>query len=52
MMSPKVLEDHGIQVKTTYQHENQIVILLPGTFHFGFNLGFNVAEAMNFATDG
>ena len=52
MLSPMVLEKNGIKVKRTIQQESQVVILLPGTFHFGYNKGLNIAEAMNFATEG
>ena len=47
-----VLENNGIQVTKTIQQPSQVVILLPGTFHFGYNEGLNIAEAMNFATEG
>ena len=52
MISPAVFQSHGIQVKTTIQRESQVVVLLPGTYHFGYNMGYNVAQAMNFATEG
>ena len=35
MISPTIFESNGISVKKTVQSSKQVVILLPGTFHFG-----------------
>jgi len=36
-------------VFTARQSEGTFVLVLSSAFHFGFNQGFNVAEAVNFA---
>ncbi len=50
MFSPKFLQDHGIRFHTVVQLPGEYVIPMPGAYHFGFNHGFNVAEATNYAT--
>ena len=48
MLSPKVLEAAGIEYTSTIQMPGDAIITFPGGYHFGFNAGFNVAEATNF----
>jgi histone demethylase JARID1 len=48
-LSPATLLAAGVPVCTTIQEEGEYVITFSGAFHSGFNLGFNVAEAVNFA---
>jgi len=48
-LSPIDLLQAGVPVCTTIQEEGEFVITFSGAFHAGFNLGFNVAEAVNFA---
>lgn len=50
MPSPQWLKDKGIPFKVVVQTEGQSVVVAPNAVHFGFNTGFNVAEACNFAT--
>ena len=48
LLSPRVLQKAGIRYTTTVQMPGEAVITFPGGYHFGFNTGFNVAEATNF----
>jgi len=49
LLSPAVLKKAGIRYQTCIQYPGEAVLTMPGSFHFGFNAGFNVAEATNFA---
>jgi JmjC domain, hydroxylase len=48
LLSPAILQKAGIRYQTAIQYPGDAVITMPGGYHFGFNLGFNVAEATNF----
>ena len=50
MFSPSQLKENGIEYNMVLQHEGEFVITFPGAYHAGFNHGFNIAEATNFAT--
>jgi [histone H3]-trimethyl-L-lysine9/36 demethylase len=50
VFSKKFLEDNGIRVHTVVQLPGEYVVTMPGAYHFGFNHGYNIAEATNFAT--
>jgi jumonji domain-containing protein 2 len=50
LLSPIVLRKAGIPFTTVVQRPGEAVITFPGGYHFGFNSGFNVAEATNFGT--
>lgn len=52
MIPPSVLELHNIKFARIIQKPGEYVILFPGTYHSGFNAGYNVAEAINFAASG
>ena len=39
----------GVPVYRTDQHAGEFVVTFPKSYHGGFNTGFNVAEAVNFA---
>jgi jumonji domain-containing protein 2 len=50
MLSPSVLRQHGIPFTCALQRAGEFVINTAGAYHSGFNHGFNLAEATNFAT--
>ncbi len=43
--------DPSIRISKVVHHPNEFVVTFGGTYHQGFNWGFNFAEAVNFATD-
>ncbi|KAK3918261.1 Lysine-specific demethylase 4D [Frankliniella fusca] len=46
-LDPRVLLQEKIPVHTIIQRPGDIVYLLPNAVHFGFNVGWNVNEAVN-----
>ena len=50
LVSPAILKKSGIPYTRTVQYPGDAIITFPGSYHSGFNTGFNVAEATNFAT--
>ena len=50
IISPKVLEKHNIPYNKLVQKAREIIIVFPYAHHSGFNHGFNIAEAINFAS--
>jgi jumonji domain-containing protein 2 len=51
MISPYVLKQKipGLKIHKMIQNPGEFVITMGGAYHCGFNWGFNVAEAVNFA---
>jgi len=49
LISPSILTKAGISYTTQVQRAGDIIITFPGSYHFGFNTGFNCAESTNFA---
>lgn len=49
LIHPSVLLQNGIKVRKTVQQPGEFVIPRAEAYHAGFNSGFNVAEAVNFA---
>ena len=49
MISPSVLRSFNINYVQTLQRPGEFVVLNASAYHAGFNLGFNFAEAVNFA---
>jgi hypothetical protein len=49
LVTPAALRAAGFPVSRTVQRAGDMVITAPGSFHFGYNTGFNLAEASNFA---
>jgi len=50
MFSPETLQKHGIPVYRATHEPNEFIVTFPSAYHGGFNNGFNLAEAVNFAT--
>merc|ERR1719410_2557900 len=48
-MNPNVLQAHGIPVFRIDQRPGEFIITFPRAYHAGFNQGYNLAEAVNFA---
>lgn len=48
LLSPMILKKAGIKYTTQVQYPGDAMITISGGYHFGFNTGFNVAEATNF----
>jgi hypothetical protein len=46
-----MLAQHGIKVNKLVHHQGEFVITFPFGYHSGYNLGYNCAESVNFATD-
>ncbi|KAK0550972.1 hypothetical protein OC846_003449 [Tilletia horrida] len=49
MMSPERLREQGVRVYAADQRPNEFVVTFPKAYHSGFNQGFNLNEAVNFA---
>lgn len=50
MISPNKLKEAGISFTTMVHRPGEFIITFPGSYHAGFNGGFNIAESTNFAT--
>ncbi|GAX79223.1 hypothetical protein CEUSTIGMA_g6663.t1 [Chlamydomonas eustigma] len=50
MLSPHLLRTHNIPFMMAKQEEGEFIVLNASAYHSGFNMGFNCAEAINFAT--
>lgn len=51
LLSPSFLKNYNIKYKQAKQNPGEFIVLNAGAYHSGFNLGFNCAEAVNFATE-
>lgn len=49
LIEPRILLQHGINMHKLVQEEREFVISRAAAYHSGFNSGFNIAEAVNFA---
>ncbi|KAG4303078.1 hypothetical protein PCANB_000666 [Pneumocystis canis] len=49
-VSPSVLAQNNIYVNRLVQHQGEFVITFPYGYHSGYNLGYNCAESVNFAS--
>ena len=50
-MSPSILKTYGIRYVCAIQRPNEFIVLNATAYHSGYNLGFNCAEAVNFALE-
>lgn len=50
MLNTTFLEENKIAYTIIEQKANEIIILAPNVYHYGWNMGYNAAEAVNFAT--
>ncbi|KAM0787074.1 hypothetical protein ACM66B_006335 [Microbotryomycetes sp. NB124-2] len=51
LASPRVLANSGITLNRVVQMPGEFILTYPKGYHSGFNLGFNCAESINFATE-
>ncbi|KAL8278069.1 hypothetical protein RQP46_009529 [Phenoliferia psychrophenolica] len=51
LASPRVLANSGITLNRVVQLPGEFILTYPKGYHSGFNLGFNAAESINFATE-
>ncbi|KAI9813977.1 MAG: hypothetical protein M1827_003441 [Pycnora praestabilis] len=52
LISPAYLQaQYNIRVNKLVHHEGEFVITFPYGYHSGYNLGYNCAESVNFATE-
>ncbi|GAA5863810.1 hypothetical protein JCM8547_006072 [Rhodosporidiobolus lusitaniae] len=51
LASPRVLANSGIVLNRCVQLPGEFILTYPKGYHSGFNLGFNCAESINFATE-
>ena len=52
LISPQLLQSqYNIKVNRLVHHEGEFVITFPYGYHSGYNLGYNCAESVNFATN-
>lgn len=49
LVNPVVLIENGINMVKCLHNENEFMISRAAAYHSGFNFGFNIAEAVNFA---
>jgi jumonji domain-containing protein 2 len=50
LVHPVVLKNNGIKLRKIVQKPGEFVVLRATAYHAGFNSGFNLAEAVNFAS--
>ncbi|KAG5363313.1 DNA damage-responsive transcriptional repressor RPH1 [Yarrowia sp. B02] len=50
LVSPQLLERNGLTVNRLHHYQGEFVITFPYGYHAGYNLGYNCAESVNFAT--
>jgi jumonji domain-containing protein 2 len=48
LINPFHVAAQGIPVFRTIQHPGQTVLTMPGCYHWGFNTGYSLNEAVNY----
>lgn len=51
LISPQILKKYSIPFSRCVQEQGEFMITFPFSYHSGFNHGFNIAEATNFALE-
>lgn len=52
LISPDILQkQYGVKVNKLVHYEGEFVITFPYGYHSGYNIGYNCAESVNFATE-
>ena len=51
LASPKMIAQQSIPLNKVVQLPGEFILTYPHGYHSGFNLGYNCAESLNFATD-
>lgn len=51
LISPQILKKYSIPFSRCVQQVGEFMITFPFSYHSGFNHGFNIAEATNFASE-
>jgi hypothetical protein len=51
LISPSTLAHYSIPLHRCVQEAGEIILTFPNGYHAGFNLGYNCAESVNFATE-
>jgi jumonji domain-containing protein 2 len=51
LINPLIVKNKGVTVHKCVQNPGEFVITFGASYHAGFNMGYNCAEAVNFALD-
>lgn len=51
LITPKLLEEHGIKFSSTIQKPGEVIFKYPKTYSFAINFGVNISEKVNFASN-
>lgn len=50
LITPELLQQHGIRYTTTIQMPGEFIVKYPKTYSFSFSMGLNLSEEVNFAS--
>lgn len=51
LVNPKILVQNGFKMVKAIHNQGEFIVSRASAYHQGFNFGFNIAEAVNFASD-